>query len=88
MSLLKEKLSEAETTVSRLQRDLDQLLQDKVRHRSGGISPCGNSHLGSGAFCCLARAELLIWASRCGRLTVWEPGSKQQWAAEPGGALH
>ena len=49
-SLLKEKLSEAETTVSRLQRDLDQLLQDKVRRGRGGISPCGNSHRGQGAF--------------------------------------
>ncbi|XP_067091720.1 ninein-like protein isoform X1 [Osmerus mordax] len=35
VSLLKEKLSEAETTVSRLQRDLDQLLQDKF----GSLDP-------------------------------------------------
>lgn len=31
VSVLKEKLSEAESTISKLQKDLDHLLQDKVR---------------------------------------------------------
>lgn len=31
VSLLKEKLSEAESTISKLQKDLEHLLQDKVR---------------------------------------------------------
>lgn len=31
VSVLKEKLSEAESTICKLQKDLDNLLQDKVR---------------------------------------------------------
>lgn len=31
VSLLKEKLSEAESTISKLQKDLEHLLQDRVR---------------------------------------------------------